>query len=72
KHRGWQLFSCRYSDLVISPQALYGGSGNHIYEPASILSFELVLIKLVNANSPIEVYVDYPTITIGGPFVPCK
>lgn len=72
EHTGWKLFSFKYSDLVPSLNLPFGGSGNHIHEPHRLQSFDLVLVKKTDPNSPIEVYFDYPIITVGGPFKPCK
>ena len=71
-HKGWKLFSIKYSDLVITSNTLFGGSGNHVMEPNRIASWDIVLIKKSNPNSPVEVYFDYPIITKGGPFIPYK
>jgi hypothetical protein len=71
-HVGWKLFSFKYSSLVPSANANFGGSGNKIHEPSTLMSFDLVLLKKSDPNSPVEVYFDYPIITVGGPFKPCK
>ena len=71
-HKGWKLFSFRYSSLVPSANADFGGSGNKIHEPDRLKSFDIILLKKSDPNSPVEVYFDYPIITVGGPFKPCK
>ncbi len=71
-HKGWKLFSFKYSTLTPSLNALFGGSGNHVHEPDKLKSFDLVLVKKLSPDSPIEVYFDYPIITVGGPFKPCR
>ena len=71
-HKGWKLFSFQYSKLVPSLNANFGGSGNKIHEPDRLRSFDLILLKKSNPDSPVEVYFDYPIITVGGPFVPCN
>ncbi len=71
-HKGWKLFSIKYTDLVQSSIAGQGDHGNHILEPQKLVSFDLVLLKKSNANSPVEVYFDFPIITVGGPFDPSK
>jgi hypothetical protein len=71
-HKGWKLFSFKYSDLVPSANLPFGGNGNHIHEPETLQSWDLVLLKKTDPNSPIEVYFDFPIITVGGPFKPCK
>lgn len=70
-HKGWKLFSFKYSDLTPSLNADFGGSGNKIHEPDRLRSWDIVVVKKTNANSPIEVYFDYPIISVGGPFKPC-
>ncbi len=69
-HKGWKLFSFKYSDLPASTDPNFGGSGNKIHEPNLLVSYDLVLLKGSNPNSPVEVYFDYPIITVGGPFKP--
>jgi hypothetical protein len=70
-HKGWKMFSFRYSDLTPSLNADFGGSGNHVHEPNRLVSFDLVLVKKTDGNKAIEVFFDYPIITVGGPFKPC-
>jgi hypothetical protein len=70
-HKGWKLFSFRYSELTPSKNLNFGGSGNHIPEPHRLVSFNVILIKKSLPESPVEVYFDYPIITVGGPFKPC-
>ncbi len=71
-HKGWKLFSFQYSKLTPSLNADFGGSGNKIHEPDRLRSFDLILLKSSKPDSPVEVYFDYPIITVGGPFKPCK
>lgn len=71
-HVGWKLFSFKYSDLTPSKNADFGGSGNHIHEPERLKSFDIIAIKASKPDSPIEVYYDFPIITVGGPFDPSK
>jgi hypothetical protein len=71
-HVGWKLVSYKYSDLTPSLNAPFGGSGNHIHEPHRLRSFDMVLLKKVNPDEPVEVYIDFPIITVGGPFNPSK
>ena len=71
-HKGWKLFSFRYNTLVPSSNLPFGGSGNHIHEPNRIRSWDIVLLKKSNPNSPVEVYFDYPLFTLDRPFKPCK
>jgi hypothetical protein len=71
-HIGWKLFSFRYGSLGPSSDILHGGNGNKIQEPNKLQSFDLILLKRTDPNSPVEVYFDFPIITVGGPFTPCK
>ncbi|MFL5729952.1 MAG: hypothetical protein ACJ75J_10740 [Cytophagaceae bacterium] len=71
-HTGWKLFSFQYSKLVPSSNAAFGGNGNKVHEPNRLQSFDVILLKKTNPNSAVEVYFDYPIITVGGPFEPCK
>ncbi len=72
-HKGWKLFSFKYSDLTITKNKEFGGCcGNRIHEPERLVSFDLILVKKTNPDAPIEVYFDYPIITVGGPFDPSK
>jgi hypothetical protein len=71
-HQGWKLFSIQYSKLAISADPAFGGSGNRIMESNKLRFIEFVLLKATDPNSPVEMYFDYPIITVGGPFVPCK
>jgi hypothetical protein len=70
-HIGWKLFSFKYSDLTPSLNLKFGGNGNKKREPNRIRSWDIVLVKKTDPNSPIAVYFDYPIITVGGPFKPC-
>ncbi|HEY8402921.1 MAG TPA: hypothetical protein VIK89_16765 [Cytophagaceae bacterium] len=71
-HKGWKLFSFRYSDLTPSKNLAFGGNGNKIHEPHRLVSFNVILVKVANPDSPVEVYFDFPIITVGGPFKPCR
>ena len=72
KHTGWKLISFKYSDLMISNNPDLGGSGNKKMEPNRLRQFDFVLLKKTNPNAPVEMFIDYPIFTIGGPFKPCK
>lgn len=67
-HKGWKLFSFKYSDTTPSANLEFGGSGNHIHESDRLMSWGLILLKQSNPDSPVEVYFDYPIITVGAPF----
>lgn len=71
-HSGWKLFSFKYSNLSPSLAASFGGSGNKIYEPDRVVGVQVGLLKAVDPNSPVEVYFDFPIITVGGPYVPSE
>ncbi len=71
-HKGWKLFSFKYSDLVPSTTSGFGDKGNKIHEPERLVTWDLVLMKKSNPDSPVEVYFDYPIVTVGGPFNPSK
>lgn len=65
---GWKLFSFKYSQLTASEAAAFGGSGNKVHEPDRI---RVIQVGLQTSSSQYaEVWIDYPTITINGPFVP--
>jgi len=70
-HKGWKLFSFKYSDLTVSTIKLNGGNGDGIQNPGKLWGFDVTLQKVSNPNSPVELFMDYPIITIGGPFKPC-
>jgi hypothetical protein len=71
-HVGWKLFSFKYSSLLPSGAKDFGGSGNKIHEPHNLKFLVVVLLKANNPDKPVEIYFDYPIITVGGPFKPCK
>jgi hypothetical protein len=71
-HTGWKLFSFKYSTIPVSSSAPNGGSGNKIQEPALLKYVVMAVLKEAAYDAPVEVYFDYPIITIGGPFKPCK
>jgi hypothetical protein len=72
KHTGWKLISFPYSDLAISTNPDLGGHGNKIMEPNRFREVAFVLLKKLNPNAPVEVFIDYPIFSYGGPFKPCK
>ncbi len=65
---GWKLFSFKYSQLTASEAADFGGSGNKVHEPDRIKVIQVGLQTTLSQYA--EVYFDYPTITINGPFDP--
>jgi len=72
KHTGWKLLSFKYADLAISTNPDLGGHGNKIMEPNRLREVAFVLLKKLNPNAPVEVFIDYPIFTYGAPFKPCK
>ncbi len=71
-HTGWRHFAARYSSISPSTSPNFGGSGNKIHEPENLQSIVVALLKIKDPDSPVEVYFDYPILTVGGPFEPCK
>lgn len=71
-HTGWQLFSFKYSNLSASGAAEYGGSGNGVHEPHRIERIQFGLLKSNDNSERVEVFFDFPIITIGGPFDPTQ
>lgn len=71
-HMGWKLFSFKYSTIPVSTSAPDGGSGDKIQEPLKLKYIVFTLLKDAAYDAPVETYFDYPIITIGGPFKPCK
>jgi len=68
-HKGWKLFSCRYSDLLQNEDWWNGGNGNRILEPQKVCRMQIG----ANCNVPwsnIQADFDYATITYGGPLKP--
>lgn len=65
---GWKLFSFKYSQLTPSEAADFGGSGNKVQEPDRIRTIQVGL--QTSFSSFAECWVDFPTITINGPFDP--
>lgn len=68
-HTGWKLFSIQYSALKPSVAADFGGSGNKVHEPHRIDLLQIGLLTL-DPEATKSVYVDFPVITVGGPFDP--
>ncbi len=79
-HKGWKLFSYKYSDLPFATYVEYdgngnpiggGGNGNKLHEPHQIdlISFGL---ESLEQGGDAQVYFDFPIFTIDGPFDPSK
>ncbi len=66
-HKGWKLFSFRYSDILIGGNTGFGGSGDNIHRPDKIVQVELALWSLQKGANATFIY-DYPVFTIGKPF----
>lgn len=70
-HKGWKLFSFKYTDLQRAADPANGGNGNNIYQPKEISGIVFSLISSPPKND-VKVIFDFPILTIGGPFDPSK
>ncbi|WMJ75168.1 hypothetical protein RCC89_18655 [Cytophagaceae bacterium ABcell3] len=68
-HRGWKLFSIRYSDLTRSANPDYGGNGNGRREPQYLRGVGFNLVSSPPGNE-VKATFDFPIITFGKPFNP--
>ncbi len=68
-HKGWKLFSFKYSDFTRAVNKSYGGNGNNKREPHKIVAVDIALQTSV-PGSQAEAIVDFPIITVGKPFHP--
>lgn len=66
---GWKLVSAPYSSFQKNSNPLYGGTGNGVREPDKIRQITFNLLSSPPAND-VEIYYDFPIITIGKPFSP--
>jgi len=71
RHTGWQLFSCKYSDMYPSADISNGGSGNRKLEPQKICRVQLGLLSSPPFNL-VEADVDFACFTYGAPLDPTK
>lgn len=68
-HKGWKLFSFKYSDFARAVNKNFGGNGNNIREPHKIMAVDIGLQTSV-PGSRAEAIFDFPVITVGKPFHP--
>lgn len=72
-HKGWKLFSFKYSDISFQNYCIEGidggGCGDKIKEPhrIKVVAFDL---ETENKGREVSVKFDYPLFTIGAPFNP--
>lgn len=71
KHTGWQLFSCKYSDLLPSEDFANGGFGNRKLEPQKVARVQLGLVSSPPFNR-VSADVDFACFTYGAPYDPKK
>jgi len=71
RHTGWQLFSCKYSDLLPSEDFANGGFGNRKLEPQKVCRMQLGMVSSPPFNK-ISIDIDYACLTYGAPFDPKK
>jgi hypothetical protein len=70
-HKGWKLFSAKYSDLQASSDAANGGSGNKILQPTQIYRVQMGLVSNPPFNT-VEVDFDFACFTKHQPYNPAK
>lgn len=71
RHTGWQLFSCKYSDLLPSEDFANGGFGNRRLEPQKVCRVQFGLVSSPPFNR-VSADIDYACFTYGAPFDPKK
>jgi hypothetical protein len=71
RHTGWQLFSCKYSDLLPSEDFANGGFGNRKLEPQKVCRVQLGMVSSPPFNR-VSIDLDYACFTYGAPFDPKK
>lgn len=69
EHKGWKLFSFKYSDFTRAVKKDFGGNGNNIREPHKIVAVDIAL-QTSAPGSKAEAIFDFPIITVGKPFDP--
>lgn len=67
---GWRLISVPYSAFKRANDPLNGGGGNGKHEPHKIAGLSLLVSSLPKEGSHVEAFIDFITITQGGPFEP--
>lgn len=69
EHQGWKLLSFKYADI---PFKTYNATtGNNIREPHRIVLWDIGL-QVKTAGNSASAIIDFPIMTIGGPFDPSK
>ena len=71
RHIGWQLFSCKYSDLLPSEDFANGGFGNRKLEPQKVSRVQFGMVSSPPFNR-VAIDLDYACFTYGAPFDPKK
>lgn len=71
RHTGWQLFSCKYSDLLPSEDFANGGFGNRKLEPQKVARVQIGLVSSPPFNR-VSADIDYACFTYGAPYDPKK
>lgn len=71
RHTGWQLFSCKYSDLLPSEDFNNGGFGNRKLEPQKVARVQFGMVSSPPFNR-VAVDIDFACFTYGAPFDPKK
>lgn len=71
RHTGWQLFSCKYSDLLPSEDFANGGFGNRKLEPQKVCRVQLGMVSSPPFNL-VSIDLDFACFTYGAPFDPTK
>lgn len=71
RHIGWQLFSCKYSDMLPSEDFANGGFGNRKLEPQKVCRMQLGMVSSPPFNR-VSVDIDYACLTYGAPYDPTK
>jgi len=71
RHTGWQLFSCKYSDLLPSEDFANGGFGNRKLEPQKVCRVQFGMVSSPPFNI-VSIDMDYACFTYGAPYDPTK
>ncbi|MCP4521366.1 MAG: hypothetical protein GY827_06705 [Cytophagales bacterium] len=68
-HTGWKLFSFKYADIPF--KTFNATTGNNTREPNRMILWDVAL-QTVNQGGSASAIMDFPIITVGGPFDPSK
>ncbi|WP_018342547.1 hypothetical protein [Cytophaga aurantiaca] len=71
RHQGWQLFSCKYSDLLPSEDFANGGFGNRKLEPQKVCRVQFGVVSSPPFNR-VSADIDFACFTYGAPYDPKK